>query len=68
MTTVFTYGTLQIPEVVTGRAFASIPAVLENYARYRWDFEPFKTRSLTRFLNRCRGLEKVPSPLAGRRV
>lgn len=34
----FTYGTLQIPEVmtaVTGRVFESVPAVLENYARYR---------------------------------
>lgn len=33
----FAYGTLQIPEVmtaVTGRVFESVPAVLENYARY----------------------------------
>lgn len=36
-TAVFTYGTLQFPEVmvaVTGGTFASVPALLENYACY----------------------------------
>jgi len=37
MNKVFTYGTLQIPEVmekVTGRRFESMPARLDGYARY----------------------------------
>lgn len=34
----FVYGTLMFPQVmdaVTGRSFASVPAVLDGYARYR---------------------------------